>query len=79
MELILKFRGIDDFNQPIFKSEKGSYYGTNDILFGYDTTAEQVIKEIDDKKIRLVYFGSSFNCEPMGTRLKSELKIILTK
>lgn len=76
--LNLRFKGIDDWNQPIFKSDNGRFYGTNDVLFGYGAKADEVIKEIEDKNIRLVYFGTHFNCEPMGTPLKKEVKIVFT-
>ena len=75
--LVLKFRGIDTFNQPIFKSEKGFYYGTNDILFSHHVTGEEVIKKLEELNIKLWYFGRSFDCEPEGGNLKEEINIIL--
>ena len=78
--LKLKFRGIDDFNQPIFKVlNKQAYYGTNDILFSANATAEEVIQQIEEKGIELVYFGTSFNCEPHGYRLQKDIKIEFIK
>lgn len=74
--LNLKFRGVDNFNQPIFKDpNRPAYYGTNDILFSNGENEDEVIKKIKEKKIRLVYFGSSFNCEPYGLPLHDDVKI----
>ena len=78
-DLVLKFRGIDTFNQPIFKGENKSYYGTNDVLFSHHATAEEVIKKIESENIKLLYFGSYFDCEPEGLRLKEEINVILIK
>lgn len=76
MILKLEFKGIDTFNQPIFKNvDKKSFYGTNDVLFSRYATKEEVINKINDLNIRLVYFGSFFDCEPEGIRLKEEVKI----
>ena len=79
MEIItlnLRFKGIDDWNQPIFKSDNGRFYGTNDVLFDYGAKADEVIKELEEKQVRLVYFGTHFGCEPMGTPLKKEVEIV---
>lgn len=78
-DLPLKFRGIDDFNQSIFKSENGHYYGTNDVLFSHHATAEEVIKKLEETKTKVWYFGTQFNCEPMGGRIKEKFNVILTK
>lgn len=78
-DLPLKFVGIDSWNQPIFKSEKGGYYGTNDVLFSHHATASQVIHDLKVKKTKLWYFGKSFNCEPNGGDIKDEFNVILTK
>lgn len=80
MELKLKFYGIDEFNRPVFKNvEKNNFYGSDEILFSHSATSEEVIKAITEKKIRVVYFGTHFNCEPEGHTLKSFVKVIFIK
>ena len=64
---MVKFRGIDSFNRPVFVSVESPkcFYGSTDILFGYHSTEEEVLSKITEED--LCYFGSSFDCEPMGT------------
>lgn len=74
--LNLKFVKIDDFNQPIFVDpERKAYYGTNDVLFSHGAQAAEVVKEIKEKDVRLVYFGMRFNCEPMGFPLHEDVEV----
>ena len=63
----IKFKGIDGWNRPVFKSiEKPfTYYGSVDTLFDLDATEEEVLSKISEDC--LCYFGNSFGCEPMGT------------
>ena len=74
--LELKFVGIDSWNRPIFKdvNNKRDYYGATDILFDYGSTAECVLNKITPEEI--TYFGSLFDCEPMGTSVSDEIKFI---
>ncbi len=72
MENIIEFIGIDSWNRPIFKDDKGNYYGSVDKLFDYTDTKEQVLSVITEKD--LLFFGTSFDCEPMGNKVKN-LKI----
>lgn len=66
MREIVKFKGIDCFNRPVFKSTTTrNHFGSTDILFGYDASEEEVLTVITESD--LVYFGSKFDCEPMGT------------
>ena len=61
------FYGIDSFNRPIFKAIDGyNFYGSCEVLFSQDATEKEVLNKININK--LVYFGKSFNCEPMGTK-----------
>ena len=74
--LELEFLGIDSWNRPIFKdvNNKRDYYGATDILFDYEDTAEHVLNKISPEEI--TYFGSFFDCEPMGTPVSDEIKFI---
>lgn len=66
--ITVKFHGIDNWNRPIFKDIKSRrYYGSTEKLFSYDATAKQIIAKVSASD--LTYFGSYFNCEPMGTKL----------
>ncbi len=69
----VKFRGIDGDGRAIFKSEQyRNFYGSTDHLFDDEATEEDVLKAISVKN--LVFFGSRFGCEPMGTEV-SNVKI----
>lgn len=63
----VKFRGIDRFNRPVFKSidKKSTYYGSVNTLFSYGATEKEVLAKITEAD--LTYFGKSFGCEPWGT------------
>ncbi len=61
----IQFVNIDDYNRPVFKDDKGNYYGDTENLFPYEESESEVKKTVSEKNI--VYFGRSFNCEPMGS------------
>lgn len=61
----LKYVGIDGFNRPIFRGDGHNHFGCCDILFSHYTTKEEVLSKVTEKDI--TYFGSYFDCEPMGT------------
>lgn len=63
----IKFKGIDGWNRPVFKTLEAPYryFGSVTTLFDYGVTEDDVLKKIDEDD--LVYFGNSFDCEPMGT------------
>jgi hypothetical protein len=71
MKKQVKFAGIDGFGRPIFKQVDAKlYYGCTDKVFSpFNTQLEadesEVLKKVSEAD--LCYFGSSFNCEPMGT------------
>jgi hypothetical protein len=70
----LAFRGIDQFNRPVFKDVKRKhYYGSVDHLFSYEADKSSVQALLDTKSLR--YFGTSFGCEPLGTLPEQELII----
>ena len=71
----VKFKGIDDWNRPVFKAiDQSLYYGSVDILFDYDATEEEVLQKVT--AFNLSYFGHSFNCEPYGDSPKEPLEIV---
>ena len=63
----IKFRGIDDWNRPVFKSvTTNNYYGSVHILFSWDDTKEKVLEYFKDHMDELEFFGNHYNCEPWG-------------
>lgn len=67
----VKFRGIDSWCRPVFKSiDSKDHFGSTWNLYGYDQI-EKVLKDYQDDELlnTLVYFGSNFDCEPMGMPL----------
>jgi len=71
----VRFSGIDDWNRPVFYSEKlNAFFGSTDILFDYDATIGEVLSKICIND--LSYFGREFNCEPMGNKISFELEIV---
>ena len=78
MDLILKFRGIDDYNRPVFvDKENKNFYGSADRLFSGGETFENVIKQLEPSD--LIFFGYKFNCEPKGGNIREDINIILIK
>lgn len=73
----IKFRGIDDWNRPVFKNiDSNSHYGSVTTLFNYEDSAEKVIEYFKSHIDELEYFGTAFGCEPHGgldERIKFEI------
>lgn len=71
----IKFRGIDSWNRPIFKSiDSKDHFGSTWNLFGYDDDEIKRCLEFysnEENLNGLVYFGNHFDCEPMGMPLDS--------
>jgi hypothetical protein len=82
MILEIKFRGIDDWNRPIYKVANNKYkslhFGSTNTLFDYEDSAAKVNDYFIDHMDELKYFGDHFNCEPHGGMPFNgfELKII---
>lgn len=72
--LELKFEGIDSWNRPVFKDRHNNRYGSVDVLMEYDAEAHEVEDNVtaDD----LLYFGSTFGCEPMGLPIREKIRLI---
>lgn len=66
----IKFRGIDDWNRPVFKvaGEKYSslHFGSTNKLFNNDDSVGIINDYFKDHIEELEYFGDHFNCEPHG-------------
>jgi hypothetical protein len=72
----VRFAGIDSWNRPVFKDDRGNYYGSVEILFDYYATAEQVQEKLEKiVDLDLLYFGKSFGCEPWGSTPTERLVI----
>lgn len=71
----VKFYKIDSWNRPVFKAvERKMFFGCTGKLFPYNAELDHVKQMIDSDD--LVYFGSRFDCEPLGTLPIEELKIL---
>jgi hypothetical protein len=84
MELEIKFRGIDDWNRPVYQvageKYKSLHFGSTNTLFEWKDTAETVDAYFKDHMDELEYFGGEFNCEPLGGMQKGlTLKIVEVK
>lgn len=67
MKKQIKFRGIDNFNRPVFKViDKNEYYGSVVVLRDYDADPKEVSEYFKERMHELEYFGTHFNCEPHG-------------
>ena len=64
----IKFKGIDDWNRPVFKDvDSNTYYGSVCKLFSWDEDPKKVIDYFKTATVdSLEYFGRHFNCEPHG-------------
>lgn len=63
----IKFRGIDNWNRPVYKDiDSPNHYGNVLKLFSYDDSKERVDNYHKDHLDELCYFGQHFGCEPMG-------------
>ncbi|WP_229086115.1 hypothetical protein [Bacteroides ovatus] len=78
-DLRLKFKGIDDWNRPVFMDDNGRYFGDTDHLFDYTASKDDVLNFYRNMSLNncICYFGQQFGCEPMGIEIKSNVKIIL--
>ena len=71
----VQFVGVDAFNRPVFKEiGKRRYYGSTSHLVDYGATEEEVLDRIDSSMLE--YFGTRFNCEPMGTSPNEDIHIV---
>jgi hypothetical protein len=61
----VRYVNIDSWNRPVFKDTLGNYYGSLDKLFPREEPEESVLLTVAVED--LMYFGNSFDCEPMGT------------
>lgn len=57
-ELRLQFISIDDWNRPVFKDEKGRYFGDTENLFKYGPAKKKFMISIRIKNYMNIYFFS---------------------
>ncbi len=68
----IKFVGLDDWNRPVFvtvETQRKYYFGDVNKLWKFKELGnnnENVNKYYKENIGALEYFGTSFNCEPMG-------------
>lgn len=68
----LKFRGIDDFNRPVYRVvDKKLYFGSVNVLLpdkniAPNNTTKEINEYFRNNIKQLELFGSTFNCEPHG-------------
>lgn len=75
-EYDIKFKCIDDWNRPIYKVQHLSVYLVDvNHLFDWSATKEEVDEYFKDHLNDLVIFGSSIDCDPLGTKLKANIKL----
>ena len=79
----IKFKGVDDFNRPVFKvPEQNIYFGSVNTLLpdpkiNPNGTVEEINAYFRKHTDEIEFFGEKFNCEPHGGRSsKWEFKII---
>ena len=82
MKINIKFKGIDDWNRPIYKQvDQPRYFGSCNVLVPSTAIPSTNPKDINDyfrlKMQEIEFFGNSFGCEPHGGYIKGiELNII---
>jgi len=77
-EVFLHFHGIDYFNRPVFKEiNKNNFYGSVTKIYPWNDNGNSISSDI--KSEDLVYFGNSFNCEPMGNPCPDNEQWIILK
>jgi hypothetical protein len=67
----IKFKGIDSWNRPVFKTDGGKYIGSVNTLFpdkekAPNNTNKEISDYLKNNLSELEYFGDYFDCEPMG-------------
>lgn len=72
MIVTIKFKGVDDWNRPVFKDiNSNTYYGSVNILVPDkelipNNTTKGISEYFKDNIHQLEYFGDHFGCEPNG-------------
>ncbi|MFW9948530.1 MAG: hypothetical protein ACFFKA_00215 [Candidatus Thorarchaeota archaeon] len=72
----LEFIGIDFWSRPVFKDNRGNYFGNMDILFNGSATFEEVTEKVTEENI--YYFGRDMDDDPAGIKIAPS-KIVLVK
>ena len=67
MIIQLKFKGIDDWDRPVYKDVNNNmYFGSTVRLVRSKDTIQTLNDYFNEHKEELEYFGEEFNCEPHG-------------
>lgn len=78
-EYNIKFKGVDDWNRPVYKvQDLEVYIGDTDNLFNWGDSKETIdaFYKKDDNIKCLCIFGSTFNKhDPLGTNIKKNIKL----
>lgn len=80
-ELVLEFRGVDDWSRPIYKVQgQKLYIGSTDVLIpdnriGVQNSEAEINAYFRENLNQLTIFGSSFNCEPYGAKINKSFTI----
>lgn len=82
--LILIYDSIDDWNRPVFKHiHSNLYFGSTTRLVPDKDLGlideQSIVKYFNENSDLLEYFGSSKDCDPIGTRLVGYTIKVLTK
>lgn len=78
--IALKFRGVDDFNRPVFiePTTRRHFGDTHNLLpWHADEHDALLLYARTNPRKSLTYFGRNFNCEPMGTPIPDHYTIII--
>jgi len=70
MTIQLKFKGVDDWNRPVFKCiderYKSLYFGDVNKLWSWEHPPKDIVEYYQKNVGALEYFGDHFGCEPHG-------------
>lgn len=80
-DIHITFVGIDGWNRAVFKVvNKKIFIGNTDKLFSLaepEKSKKDAIDWFRNEHPKLVYFGSSFDCEPDGEPFSDDINFLL--
>lgn len=77
-EIKIKFEGVDSWGRPVFKDvDSNLRFGSTWTIFSWRNSDAEIVNHFKTNPQELEYFGSKFDCEPHGGKIKGiKLKII---